>query len=136
MRTRIATPPVQWVCHGTEGTSSLCHEPDGTAHLLVEGTITTRAFPRMIRPLLSPPWLPVLWRLGICPSPIGGGSICRGLDITPGTCAQYAQAQADQQKTCRHVQAPFSRQEWNTISDPLGTVESVTPPGWQVIKTL
>ena len=79
----------------------------GAAHLLVCVWTVTRAFPRMIgSPILSPPWFPVLPRLVSCPSPIGGGSIRRGLDIIPSHCAQYAQAQAEQQKTCKHVQAP------------------------------
>jgi hypothetical protein len=57
-------------------------------------------------PLLSPPWLPVLPRLVICPSPRGGGAIRRGLDRTPRNGAQDAQAQEEQQKTWKHVPAP------------------------------
>ena len=79
----------------------------GAAHLLVCVWIVTRAFPRMIgSPILSPSWFPVLPRLVICPSPRGGGSIRRGLDITPRNGAQDAQAQKEQQKTWKHVQAP------------------------------
>src|SRR5713101_6538375 len=79
----------------------------GAAHLLVCVWTVTRAFPGMIwSPILSPPWFPVLPRLVISPSSIGGGAIRRGLDITSCNCAQDAQAQDDQQKTCHHVQAP------------------------------
>ena len=79
----------------------------GAAHPLVCVWIVTRAFPRMIgSPILSPSWFPVLPRLVICPSPRGGGSIRRGLDITPRNGAQDAQAQEEQQKTWKHVQAP------------------------------
>src|SRR5205807_2558033 len=78
----------------------------GAAYLLVCVWTVTRAFPRMRRPILSPPWFPVLPPLVICPSPRGGGTIRRELDITPRPSAQDAEAQDDAQQTCHHGQAP------------------------------
>src|SRR5215471_10407895 len=85
-----------------------------TVHLLVCIWTVMQAFPRMIGSLiLSPPWFPVLPCLVICPSPIGGGAIRSGRDITPSHGAQDAQAQAEQHKTCKHVQAPsMTKWEW------------------------
>jgi hypothetical protein len=91
-------------CYALGAHLSAAHFP-GAAHLLVP--VTSRAFPRMIRRI--PPWFPIWPRLVMCPSPRGGGSIRSGLDITPSHCAQYAQAQEDQQKTCHHIQAPCTK---------------------------
>jgi hypothetical protein len=91
-------------CYAWGAHLSAAHFPRA-AHLLVP--VTSRAFPRMIRRIS--PWFPVLPRLVICPSPRGGGSIRSRLDITPSHCAQYAQAQEDQQKTCHHIQAPCTK---------------------------
>jgi transposase-like protein len=83
----------------------------GAAHLPVWGIETSRAVPRMIHLILPPPLFPILPRLVICLSLRGGGSIRRGRDRTPRHCAQYAQAQEDQQKPCHHIQAPCALEE-------------------------
>jgi hypothetical protein len=85
---------------------SASHVP-GAAYGLVEGTVTSRAVPRMVHLILSPPLFAVWLRPFLCPSPRGGGSIRRELGITSSHGTQDAQAQADQQQTCHHVQAPF-----------------------------
>ena len=71
------------------------------------GIVPSRAVPRMIHRIPSSPLFAVGLRPFLCPSPRGGGAIRRERHMTSSHRAQDAQAQADQQKTCHDVQAPF-----------------------------